>query len=93
MSMGFEPAAVCAARLRCGAERCGLRAGHSLVAALRLVAQESPDPIGSEFRICFEEQNYGLEVRTAMEHQGSLLSCVSDEIETAVAKARNALPR
>ena len=26
-----------------------LRAGHSLVAALRLVAQESPDPIGSEF--------------------------------------------
>src|SRR5438270_8584694 len=28
-----------------------LRAGHSLVAALRLVAQESPDPIGGEFRI------------------------------------------
>ncbi len=40
----------------------GLRAGHSLVASLRLVAQESPDPIGSEFRICFEEQNYGLEL-------------------------------
>ena len=46
----------------------GLRAGHSLVASLRLVAQESPDPIGSEFRICFEEQNYGLELRTAMEN-------------------------
>jgi tight adherence protein B len=45
-----------------------LRAGHSLVAALRLVAQEAPDPIGSEFRICFEEQNYGLELRTAMEN-------------------------
>jgi tight adherence protein B len=45
-----------------------LRAGHSLVAALRLVAQESPDPIGMEFRICFEEQNYGLELRTAMEN-------------------------
>ena len=45
-----------------------LRAGHSLVAALRLVANESPDPIGSEFRICFEEQNYGLELRTAMEN-------------------------
>src|SRR6185312_11708113 len=29
-----------------------LRAGHSLIAALRLVAQESPDPIGTEFRIC-----------------------------------------
>ena len=45
-----------------------LRAGHSLVAALRLVAHESPDPIGVEFRICFEEQNYGLELRTAMEN-------------------------
>ncbi len=43
-----------------------LRAGHSLVAALGLVARESPDPIGAEFRICFEEQNYGLELRTAM---------------------------
>jgi tight adherence protein B len=45
-----------------------LRAGHSLVAALRLVAYESPDPIGTEFRICFDEQNYGLELRTAMEN-------------------------
>jgi tight adherence protein B len=45
-----------------------LRAGHSLVSALRLVAYESPDPIGGEFRICFDEQNYGLELRTAMEN-------------------------
>ena len=45
-----------------------LRAGHSLVAALRLVAYESPDPIGGEFRICFDEQNYGLELRTAMDN-------------------------
>lgn len=43
-----------------------LRAGHSLVSSLGLVAQEAPDPIGGEFRICFEEQNYGLELRTAM---------------------------
>ncbi len=45
-----------------------LRAGHSLVAALRLVAQESPDPIGAEFRLCFEEQNYGLDLRNALEN-------------------------
>jgi len=45
-----------------------IRAGHSLVAALRLVAYESPEPIGGEFRICFDEQNYGLELRTAMEN-------------------------
>jgi tight adherence protein B len=45
-----------------------LRAGHSLVAALRLVAYESPEPLSGEFRICFDEQNYGLELRTAMEN-------------------------
>ena len=45
-----------------------LRAGHSLISALGLVARESPDPIGSEFRTCFEEQNYGLELRTAMDN-------------------------
>jgi tight adherence protein B len=43
-----------------------MRAGNSLVAALSLVAAESPSPIGPEFRICFDEQNYGLELRTAM---------------------------
>lgn len=46
----------------------GLRAGHSLAAAIRLVAQEAADPIGTEFRICFEEQNFGLELRVAMEN-------------------------
>jgi tight adherence protein B len=43
-----------------------MRAGHSLNAALDLVAHEVADPIGAEFRICFDEQNYGLELKTAM---------------------------
>jgi tight adherence protein B len=43
-----------------------LRAGHSLVSALDLAASEAPDPIGTELRICFDEQNYGLELKTAM---------------------------
>jgi len=46
----------------------GLRAGNSLVSVLGLVARESPDPIGPEVRICFDEQNYGLELRTALEN-------------------------
>lgn len=46
----------------------GLRGGHSLVSAIGLVAREVPDPIGREFQVCFEEQNYGLEFRTAMEN-------------------------
>jgi tight adherence protein B len=43
-----------------------MRAGHSLNSSLDLVAHEIDDPIGTEFRICFEEQNYGLELSTAM---------------------------
>jgi tight adherence protein B len=43
-----------------------LRAGHSFISALDLAANEAPDPIGKEFRICFDEQNYGLELKTAM---------------------------
>lgn len=45
-----------------------LRAGHSLASSLGLVSREAPDPIGAEFRICHEEQNYGLELRTALEN-------------------------
>ena len=43
-----------------------MRAGHSLNSSLDLVAQEVRDPLGGEFRICFDEQNYGLELKTAM---------------------------
>jgi tight adherence protein B len=45
-----------------------LRAGHSLVAALGSVARECADPVGCEFKTCFEEQNYGLELKAAMEN-------------------------
>lgn len=45
-----------------------LRVGHSLNSSLGLVTRESPEPIRGEFRICFDEQNYGLELRTAMEN-------------------------
>jgi tight adherence protein B len=44
-----------------------LRSGHSVTSAIGMVSRESPDPIGREFRACFEEQNYGLELRTALE--------------------------
>lgn len=45
-----------------------LRGGHSLVSALGLVSREAPEPVGPEFRICYDEQNYGLELRTALEN-------------------------
>jgi tight adherence protein B len=45
-----------------------MRAGHSLIAAMGLVSRECPDPVGSEFKICFDEQNYGLELKSALEN-------------------------
>jgi len=46
----------------------GLRAGHSLLAAMALVSRECPEPVKGEFKICFEEQNYGLEMKLALEN-------------------------
>jgi tight adherence protein B len=44
-----------------------LRAGHSLAAGFNLVAQESSDPIASEFSRTFEEQNLGKPLEEALE--------------------------
>jgi tight adherence protein B len=44
-----------------------LRAGHSLAAGFHLVAQESSDPIASEFCRVFEEQNLGIPFEEALE--------------------------
>lgn len=45
-----------------------LRAGHSLLAAMGLASRECSDPLGGEFKTCFEEQNYGLELKTALDN-------------------------
>ena len=43
-----------------------LRAGHPVPVAVALVAQELPDPIGTEFGIAADEVTYGADVETAM---------------------------
>ena len=43
-----------------------LRAGHPVPVAVGLVAQEMPDPIGTEFGIAADEVTYGADVETAM---------------------------
>src|SRR5580698_1134573 len=45
-----------------------LRAGQSLIAAMGMVSKEMSDPLGGEFRTCFEEQNFGLELKGAIEN-------------------------
>jgi tight adherence protein B len=45
-----------------------LRAGHSLSSALGLITRECQDPLAAEFRLAFDEQNFGLDMRTALDN-------------------------
>jgi tight adherence protein B len=45
-----------------------LRAGQSLIAAMGMVSREMSDPLGGEFRTCFEEQNFGLDMKVAIDN-------------------------
>ncbi|SEF04515.1 tight adherence protein B [Burkholderia sp. WP9] len=43
-----------------------LRAGHSFPAALGMVGQELPEPLGGEFALVFDEINYGVSMNDAL---------------------------
>jgi tight adherence protein B len=43
-----------------------IRAGHAFQTAMGMVADELPDPIGAEFKKTFDQQNYGLPLRDAL---------------------------
>jgi len=43
-----------------------LRAGHTISSAIEMVASEGAEPVASEFRQIFEQQNFGLPLREAM---------------------------
>ncbi len=43
-----------------------LRAGHAFAGALKMVGDEMPEPIASEFRVTFDEINYGIPLQDAL---------------------------
>jgi tight adherence protein B len=43
-----------------------LRAGHALPTGLSMVADEMPPPVGTEFRLLYDEQNFGLTLPDAL---------------------------
>ncbi len=45
-----------------------LQAGHSFSSALQMVATEMPEPISREFGKTYEEQNLGLNIKSALEN-------------------------
>jgi tight adherence protein B len=45
-----------------------IRAGHAFTTGLGMIASEVTEPIAGEFRTTFEEQNFGLPLRDALQH-------------------------
>jgi tight adherence protein B len=45
-----------------------LKAGHAFVTGLKMVADEMGEPVGPEFRKTFDEQNFGLPLKDALEN-------------------------
>jgi len=43
-----------------------IRAGHAFNTGIKMIADEMPDPVAKEFQRVFEEQNYGLPLKTAL---------------------------
>ena len=46
----------------------GLSAGHAFTEALQMVSTEMPEPIATEFRKTYDEQNLGLSLKLALEN-------------------------
>ena len=53
-----------------------LRAGHALPTALQMVAEEVAEPAGSEFRLLFDQQNFGMSLGDALRAFGERISLV-----------------
>ena len=45
-----------------------LRAGHAFSSAIQMVGDEMPDPVATEFRITFDEINYGMGMNDALQN-------------------------
>jgi tight adherence protein B len=43
-----------------------IRAGHAFSTGFQMIGEEIPDPVGEEFRRCFEEQKFGLPLKDSM---------------------------
>jgi tight adherence protein B len=45
-----------------------LKAGHAFATGLKMIADEMPEPVGPEFRKTFDEQNFGLPLKDALDN-------------------------
>jgi tight adherence protein B len=53
-----------------------LRAGHALPMALQMVSEEIAAPVGAEFRLLFDQQNFGMSLPEALKAFGARIPLV-----------------
>jgi tight adherence protein B len=53
-----------------------LRAGHALPTALQMVSEEIPQPVGGEFRLLFDQQNFGMSLPEALKAFGARIPLI-----------------
>ena len=53
-----------------------LRAGHALPTALQMVSDEIPAPVGNEFRLLFDQQNFGMSLPEALKAFGARIPLI-----------------
>jgi tight adherence protein B len=53
-----------------------LRAGHALPTSLQMVADEIAAPVGSEFRLLFDQQNFGMSLPDALKAFGNRIPLI-----------------
>jgi tight adherence protein B len=46
----------------------GMRAGHALPSAIKMVGDDVPNPLGGEFRMVFDEVNFGVSIADALKN-------------------------
>jgi tight adherence protein B len=51
-----------------------IRAGHAFQTALGMVADELPEPVGPEFKKTFDQQNFGLPLRDALNEMAARIT-------------------
>ncbi len=68
-----------------------LRAGHAFTSGLSMVAEELPAPVGTEFRLAYDRQNFGMPLPAALKELGERVPLLDAKFfVTAVLTQRDA---
>jgi len=68
-----------------------LRAGHAFTSGLSMVAEELPAPVGTEFRLAYDRQNFGMPLPAALRELGNRVPLLDAKFfVTAVLTQRDA---